>query len=527
MKSNTIDNSNLFFYNGRKALFHCCIQLYQIMKKSKAIISILTLFICISSCVQQTPAFMKQANTLYLNHTDSAYLLLTKNRQTIKRMDKSIQMNYHLLMAKIQEKRNERHTTDSILKTIAQYFEEHGPFEQQLEGYYYLGCTYRDMNETTKAMDYFQNILDISEDDSYIELHESTHFQLGNIYASYMLEYEALEAYQNAYRYSQIRKDSISSAKYLKKIGDSFIALNQPDSVLYYYDLSYSISPDTIRNKNLNREKANLYIQLKDFEKAKQILSKNDSEYKEWGNYYHAINQKDSATLYYTYAINQNGNSKSDLRDIYLRLSIYSEEQGNFPQAYYYYKRAENIQDTLQQELFIQTIKDIYSLRKLLREKKEMPTIRYAHIYPTIIFILLIGLSVLCYFYIREKKPKKPAKYAKDMNNLYTSEIYQLIKAQAHNPDFKMNDKQWQELQAELDKNYNHFTARLYEKCPKLSETELHVCFLLKLSIAPTDIAHIVVKQVGTITNIRTRLHEKICGKPGNAKQLDDYIRNF
>ena len=113
------------------------------------------------------------------------------------------------------------------------------------------------------------------------------------------------------------------------------------------------------------------------------------------------------------------------------------------------------------------------------------------------------------------------------MNNLYTSEIYQLIKTQAHNPDFKMNDKQWQELQAELDKNYNHFTARLYEKCPKLSETELHVCFLLKLSIAPTDIAHIVVKQVGTITNIRTRLHEKICGKPGSAKQLDDYIRNF
>ena len=436
-------------------------------------------------------------------------------------------MNYHLLMTKVQEKRNEKHTTDSILKTVVQYFEEYGPFEQLLESYYYLGCTYRDMNETAKALDYFQNILDFSEDDSFIELHESTHNQLGNIYASYMLKHEALDAFQKALQYSQIRKDSISSAKYLKKIGDSFIALNQPDSVLYYYDLSYSISPDTIRNKNLDREKANLYIQLKDFEKAKQILSKNNFEYKEWGNYYHAMNLKDSAALYYTYAINQNGNSKTDLRDIYLRLSIYSEEQGNFPQAYYYYKRAENIQDTLQQVLFIQTIKDIYSLRKLLREKKDIPTIGYAHIYPTIIFILLVGLSVLYYFYIREKKQKKPAQYAKDMNNLYTSEIYQSIKAQAHDPEFKMNDKQWQELQTELDKNYNHFTARLYEKCPKLSETELHVCFLLKLSIAPTDIAHIVVKQVGTITNIRTRLHEKICGKPGTAKQLDDFIRNF
>ena len=497
------------------------------MKKSKALISILTLFICISSCVQQTPSFMEQANTLYLNHTDSAYMLLNQNRQTIKELDKSIQMNYHLLMAKVQEKRNERHTTDSILKTVVQYFEEYGPFEQQLESYYYLGCTYRDMNETTKALDYFQNILDISEDDSYPELHESTHDQLGNIYASYMLKYEALEAYQKAYQYSQFRKDSFASAKYLKKIGDSFIALNQPDSVLYYYDLSYSIYPDTIRNKNIDREKANLYIQLKDFEKAKQILNKNNAEYKEWGNYYHATNQKDSAAIYYTYAINQDGNSKSDLKDIYLRLSIYSEEQGNLPQAYYYYKRAENIQDTLQQELFIQTIKDFYSLRKLLREKKEIPAIEYTHIYPTIIFILLVGLSVLCYFHIREKRQKKPVQYAKDMNNLYTSDIYQLIKRQAHNPDFKMNDKQWQELQAELDKNYNHFTARLYEKCPKLSDTELHVCYLLKLSISPSDIAHIVVKQVGTITNIRTRLHEKICGIPGSAKQLDDFIRNF
>ena len=482
---------------------------------------------CISSCNQQTPSFMEQANTLYLNDTDSAYLLLTKERETIKKQDKSIQMNYHLLMAKIQEKRNERHTTDSILKIVAQYFEEYGPFKQQLKSYYYLGCTYRDMNETAKALDYFQNILDISEDDSYIELHESTHFQLGNIYSSYMLKYEALEAYQKAYQYSQIRKDSVSSAKYLKKIGDSFIALNQPDSVLYYYDLSYAISPDTIRNKIMDREKAKLYIQLKDYEKAKQILIQNESEYKEWGNYYHATNQKDSASIYYTYAINQNGNSQSDLRDIYLRLSIYSEEQGNFPQAYYYYKRAENIQDTLQQELFIQTIKDIYSLRKQLREKKDIPSNEYTHIYPIIIFILLVGLSVLCYFYMKEKKREKSRRYAKDIDNLYKSDIYQLIKNQIHNPDFKMNDKQWKELQEELDKNYNHFTARLYEKCPKLSETELHVCFLLKLSIAPTDIAHIVVKQVGTITNIRTRLHEKICGKPGSAKQFDDFIRNF
>lgn len=482
---------------------------------------------CISSCNQQTPSFMEKANTLYLNQTDSAYLLLTKKRETIKKLDKSIQMNFHLLMAKVQEKRNVRHTTDSILKIVAQYFEEFGPFEQQLEAYYYLGCTYRDMNETTKAMDYFQNILDISEDDSYIELHESTHFQLGNIYASYMLEYETLEAYQKAYHYSQIRKDSISSAKYLKKIGDSFIALNQPDSVLYYYDLSYTMFPDTIRNKKMEKEKANLYIQLKDYEKAKQILIQNESEYKEWGNYYHATNQKDSASIYYTYAINQNGNSKSDLRDIYLRLSIYSEEQGNFPQAYYYYKRAENIQDTLQQELFIQTIKDIYSLRKLLRERKNIPTNEYDHIYPTIIFILLVGLSVLCYFYLKEKKQEKLGKYAKNIDNLYQSEIYQLIKAQAHNPDFKMNDKQWQELQAKLDKNYDNFTARLYEKCPKLSETELHVCFLLKISVTPTDIAHILFKQVGTVTNIRTRLHEKICGKPGSAKQFDDFIRNF
>lgn len=497
------------------------------MRKSQTLIFILTLLICISSCNQQVPSFLEQAQELYINQTDSAYALLKKNRQTINKSNKSIQMNYHLLMAKIQEKRNERHTTDSILKKVTQYFEEFGPFEQQLESYYYLGCTYRDMNEKAKALDYFQNILDISEDDSYIELHESTHFQLGNIYASYILEYEALEAYQKAYHYSQIRKDSISSAKYLKNIGDTFIALNQPDSVFYYYDLSYTMFPDTIRNRKMEKEKANLYIQLKDYEKAKQILIQNESEYKEWGNYYHAKNQKDSATIYYEYAINQDNNSKSDLRDIYLRLSIYSEEQGNFPQAYYYYKRAENIQDTLQQDLFIQTIKDIYSLRKLLREKKDIPTIEYTHIYPTIIFVLLVGLSALGYFYIKEKRHKKPTQHTPNTENLYKSDIYQLIKTQIHNPDFKMTDKQWQELQAELDKNYNHFTARLYEKCPKLSETELHVCFLLKLSVAPTDIAHILYKQVGTVTNIRTRLHEKICGKPGSAKQFDEFIRNF
>ena len=81
-------------------------------------------------------------------------------------------------------------------------------------------------------------------------------------------------------------------------------------------------------------------------------------------------------------------------------------------------------------------------------------------------------------------------------------QICQLIKTHAKNPDFKLNDRQWEELSIEMDIAFNAFASRLLELCPKISDVERHVSYLVKLKISPKNIAHIVVRQKNTISSI-------------------------
>ena len=102
-----------------------------------------------------------------------------------------------------------------------------------------------------------------------------------------------------------------------------------------------------------------------------------------------------------------------------------------------------------------------------------------------------------------------------------------LVKINARNPDFKLNDAQWGDLKLEIDIVFNGFTDRLLSICPKLNDVDLRVCYLLKLGLSPTDIAHIIVRQTNTVSSIRERLYKKIHGVEGSSKQFDQFLKEF
>ena len=136
--------------------------------------------------------------------------------------------------------------------------------------------------------------------------------------------------------------------------------------------------------------------------------------------------------------------------------------------------------------------------------------------------VLLVGF-VAGLLYRRQKK-KSSSSSEVDFSAL---PVCTLVKTHAKNPEFKLNDEQWEELKREMDVAFNNFTDRLLDIYPKLNDVELHVCYLLKLKISPTDIAHIVVRQKNTVSTIRERLYKKIYGENGTAKQFDQFIERF
>ena len=479
-----------------------------------------------------TSEFLHQADKRLMQNPDSVLALLQSCQQTIQNKTEATQMHYHLLLTKANEACGVQHTSDSLIRRIVRYYVEHGSNIQTAEAYYYQGCVYRDLDDVDYALEAFQLATYLPNSTEH-HLIGKAYSQMGNLFTYQKLNYEAMEAYREAAYHASEDQDSTVWAKQLKNTAHAFTALNQPDSALHYYELALQANPHT-QQKDIEKEKAELYIRMKDFPNARIALEHNPDDYLTWADYYHGVNKKDSASHYYEYALKHKRTNEWQRKAIYQRLSAYAEEQGQFQKAYFYLKMADRIQDTLYNQYEAERIRQAQLIQtyRNASKKKYQNTPNETEEKPSgtfpignLVTIGFLGIGAFVAFHYRRKKQtdyQQP-----ETNDLHKSAIYQLIKNQAHKPDFKLTDEQWQELQKEIDQAYNNFTARLYAKCPKLNETELHVCYLLKLKVSPTDIAHIIVRQVSTISSTRKRLYEKIHGVKGNAKQLDDFISKF
>ena len=475
---------------------------------------------------------LHQADKLLMQYPDSGRTQLQSYRATIQKENESTQMHYFLLLTKAHEACGIQHTSDSLIRRVVRYYEEHGSNEQTAEAYYYQGCVYRDLNDVDYALEAFQLATYLPKSSEH-HLIGDAYSQMGNLFTFQKLDYEAMEAYRESARHALEDKDSIAWSERLKHTAHAFTSLNKPDSALHYYELALQVNPQAQR-KNIEKEKADIYIRMKDFQKARLALEHNPDDYLTWADYYHGVNKKDSASHYYEFVLKHKATNEWQRKAIYQRLSAYAEEQGEFQKAYFYLKMADRIQDTLHNKYEMEMVRQaqlIQTYRNASKKKYQTKPIETEETstdpFPigSIITICLLGGGTFIVLHLKRKKQLDDQQ--PETNGLHQSAIYQLIKSQAHKPDFKLTDDQWQELQKEIDHAYNNFTARLYAKCPKLNETELHVCYLLKLKVAPTDIAHIIVRQVSTVSGIRKRLYEKIHGVEGNAKQLDDFISKF
>ena len=112
-------------------------------------------------------------------------------------------------------------------------------------------------------------------------------------------------------------------------------------------------------------------------------------------------------------------------------------------------------------------------------------------------------------------------------HELEQSALYERIKQRAGRDDFHLTDAEWQQLAAGIDGAYDQFTMRLRTLCDSLTEHELRVCYLIKINISSTDIGVMLYKSKAAIGMTRQRLYEKLLGRKGTAKQLNEFIQGF
>lgn len=108
--------------------------------------------------------------------------------------------------------------------------------------------------------------------------------------------------------------------------------------------------------------------------------------------------------------------------------------------------------------------------------------------------------------------------------NLKDLDIYHFFHQANEDGSIIKNEEKWKQLQMAIDTTYYKFTDRLQMLYPNLSEIELRICYLIKISIPLKDIASTVGRSSSAITNARLRLYKKLKGKEGKAEDLDRFI---
>ena len=110
---------------------------------------------------------------------------------------------------------------------------------------------------------------------------------------------------------------------------------------------------------------------------------------------------------------------------------------------------------------------------------------------------------------------------------LKESGIYALFQEAAFNPKIKIGIKEWSQLDIAINEAYPNLLPKLRELYPNITLHELHLCYMLKISIPLTGIASLFNLSKSAVTNQRTRLFEKLFGYKGKAAELDKFISDL
>lgn len=87
----------------------------------------------------------------------------------------------------------------------------------------------------------------------------------------------------------------------------------------------------------------------------------------------------------------------------------------------------------------------------------------------------------------------------------------------------RLKDDDWHDIENQIKKVYPGFSSQL-RGLYAMSELEYQVCLLVKLRIAPSDMAAVLARDVSTISTVRSRLYKKVFGQKGGAKEWDEFI---
>lgn len=204
------------------------------------VIYLLLIIMLLASCAgnRKYDDLMQRADSIMDADDDSATVairMLDGIKPQLPEFSQSQKMRYELLRHKAMNKACITFTSDSVMKEVVDYYDNHGSANERMLANYVLGCVYRDMHEAPMALEYYNKATEQADttaaDCDYGTLYR-VYSQMGFLFSKQYLLYQELNAFDKAEKYAYLAKDTFNAIVNYQNQGEVYDFLGKKDSVI-------------------------------------------------------------------------------------------------------------------------------------------------------------------------------------------------------------------------------------------------------------------------------------------------------
>ena len=204
------------------------------------VIYLLLILLILTSCAgnRKYDDLMQRADSIMNVNDDSAKVairMLDGVKSQLPEFTQAQKMRYELLRHKAMNKACITFTSDSVMKEVVDYYEDHGSANERMLANYVWGCVYRDIHEVPLALEYYKKATEQADttaaDCDYGTLYR-VYSQMGFLFSKQYLLYQELNAFDKAEKYAYLAKDTFNAIVNYQNQGEVYDFLGKKDSVI-------------------------------------------------------------------------------------------------------------------------------------------------------------------------------------------------------------------------------------------------------------------------------------------------------
>ena len=106
-------------------------------------------------------------------------------------------------------------------------------------------------------------------------------------------------------------------------------------------------------------------------------------------------------------------------------------------------------------------------------------------------------------------------------------QLYEFLYRASLDDSILLRKDDWERVETEINALWPDFRRKLYEYGTNLSDTEIRICWMVRMNIPPKGMATILKRTKAAISLARSRLYEKLLHSPGTGKMFDEFLRKL